>query len=94
MPMMAAENYSEIDVSSLRNEARKKSETQEMYGVATIDMTIMEATTHNKKGVTSSINGTGKSGEKQEIQGASHDINKMKDSNPIKTNANVRTMRQ
>ena len=64
-----------------------------MYGVATVDMSIMEAMTHNKKGVPSSINGTGQSGEKQEIQGAPHDIQKMEAGiNPIKTNVNIRSM--
>ena len=91
---MEAENYSEIDVSSSRNEVGKKSETQGVYGEATIDMPIMEAMHHNKKAVPSSICGTGQSGEKQEIQGSPHDINKMEARNHIKIGANVRTMRQ
>ena len=54
----------------------------------------MEAMNHNNNGVPSSTNGTGQSGEKQEIQGVPHDINKMEARNPIKTGANVRTIRQ
>ena len=65
-----------------------------MYEASTVDMPIMEAMTQDKQGVPSSINGTGKSGEKQEIQGAPHDISKMEARNPIKTSANIRTMRQ
>ena len=67
MPTMAVENYSEIGVSSSINEARKKSETQEVYGATAVDIPIIEAMPHNKMGVPSSINGIGKSGEKQEI---------------------------
>ena len=65
-----------------------------MYGATTVDMSIMEAITHNKKGVSSSINGIGQSGEKQEIQWAPHDINKIEVMNPIKNGVSVRSMRQ
>ena len=66
-----------------------------MYGVATVDMAIVEAMTHNKKGIPSSINGIGKSHEKKEIQGAPHDIQNMEVGiNPIKTGVNIRSMRQ
>ena len=65
-----------------------------MYGVAAIDIPMMEAMTHNKKGFSSSVNGTGKSGEIQEIQGAVVDIQKMDAGNPIKTDVIVRSVRQ
>ena len=46
---------------------------------------MMGAMTHNKKGVPSSINRIGQTGEKQEIQGEQHDIQNMEDGiNPIK----------
>ena len=53
-------------------------------------MPIMEAMTHNKKGVPSLINGIGQSGEKQKIQGALHDIKKMEVGNPIKIGVIIR----
>ena len=56
--MMTTENYYKISVSSSRNEARKINELQEVYGAAAIDMSMMEAMNHNKKGVPSSVNGT------------------------------------
>ena len=57
-------------------------------------MTIMEAMTHNKKGLPSLINGIRQSGEKQEIEGAPHDIHNMEARiNPIKTSVNIRSMR-
>jgi hypothetical protein len=59
IPMMVVENYSKIGVLSSRYEAGKNSETQEVYGATIIDMSIIEAMTHNKRGVPSSINGTG-----------------------------------
>ena len=71
-----------------------KYELQEVYGVASFDMLMKEAMTHNKKGVPSSINGTGKSGEKQEIQGAVVDIQNMDAGNPIKTDVIIRSVRQ
>ena len=57
IPMMVAKNYSKIGVLSSRYEVGKISGTQEVYREATIDMSIMETMTHNKKGVPSSING-------------------------------------
>ena len=83
--MMATENYCKIGVSSSRNEAGKINELQEVYGAAAIDMPMMEAMTHNKKGVPSSLNGIRRRGEKQEIQGVPNDINKMESRNHIKT---------
>ena len=65
-----------------------------MYGAVSIDIPMMEAMTHNKKGVPSSVNGTWKSGEKQEIQGAVVDIQKMYAGNPIKTDVIIRSVRQ
>ena len=40
-----------------------------MYGAAAIDMPMMEAMTHNKKGGPSSVNGIGQSDENKEIKG-------------------------
>ena len=65
-----------------------------MYGASAIDMPMMEVMTHNKKGVPSSVNGTGQSGEKQEIQGAVVDIQKMDAGIPINTNVILRSVRQ
>ena len=67
-------NSKTLSVSSSRNEGGKINELQEVYGAADIDMPMMEAITHNKKGVPSSVNGTRQSGEKQEIRGAVVDI--------------------
>ena len=91
---MATKNYCKIGVSSSRNEARKINELQEVYGAAAIDMPMMEAMTHNKKSVPSSVNGIGQSGEKQEIQGAVVDIQKMDVGNPTKPNVIIRSVRQ
>ena len=58
-------------------------------------MPIVEAMTHNKKGVRSSINGIGWSGKNQEIQGASHDIQNIEVGiNHIIIGVNIRSMRQ
>ena len=65
-----------------------------MYGADAIDMPMMEAMTHNKKGVPSLVNGTGKSGEKQEIHGAVVYIQKMDAGNPIKPDVIIRNVRQ
>ena len=64
-----------------------------MYGAVVIDMLMMEAMTHNKKGVPSLINGTRQSGEKQEIQGAVVDIQKMDAGNTIKTDVIITSVR-
>ena len=53
--MMVTKNYCKIGISSLINEARKINELQEVYGVAAIDMPMMEAMTPNKNGVPSSV---------------------------------------
>ena len=71
-----------------------KYELQEVYGVAYFDMPMKEAMTHNKKGVPYSVNGTGQSGEIQEIQGAVVDIQKTDAGNPIKTDVIIRSVRQ
>ena len=80
--------------TSSRNEAGEINELQEVYGATSIDMPMMEAMTHNKKDVPSSVNGTGQSGEKQEIQGAVVDIQKMDVGNPIKPDVIIRSVRQ
>ena len=64
IPTRATENYCKTSVSSSRNESGKINELQEVYGPNTIDMPMMEAMTHNKKGVPSSVNGRGQRGEK------------------------------
>ena len=92
--MMAIENNCKIGVSSSINEARRINELQEVYGAASIDMPMMEAMTHNKKGVPSSANGTRQSGEKKEIHRAVVDIQKMDAGNPIKTYVNIRSVKQ
>ena len=92
--MMATENYCKIDVSSSRNEAGKINELQEVYAATAIDIPMMEAMNHNKKGVPSQVNGIGQSGEKQEIQGAVVDIQKMDAGNTIKADFIIRSVRQ
>ncbi len=91
--MMATKNYRKIDVSSSRNEAGEINELQEVYGEASIDVPVMEAINHNKKGVSCLVNGTGQSGEKQEIQGAVVDIQKMDARIPISTDVIIRSVR-
>ena len=54
----------------------------------------MEFMTHNKVGIWSSINGAGKSGETQEIQGAIIDFKILELEIPIKTGVTIRSMRQ
>ena len=62
--MREAKNHNKIVVLPLRNEEGKINETQKVHGLATINMTMMEAMIHSKMGVPSSINGAGQSGEK------------------------------
>ena len=55
---------------------------------------MMEAMTHNKVGVPSSINGAGKSGETQEIQGVVVDFKILEVENYVKFGVTIRSMRQ
>ena len=84
IPVMAAENYSKIDVSCSGNETGRIVKTLELSGATSVDMPMMEAMYDNRMCVPSSINGAEKSGEKQDIQGTIVGIEMMEAENYIK----------
>ena len=56
-----------------------------MNGATTVYMTLKESMIHNRRCVSSSINGVEQSGGKQEIEGTSLGIQVMEANNHIKT---------
>ena len=67
---------------------------QELNGASTVDMSLMESMIHNRRFVSSSINGVEKSGEKQEIKGITLGIQVMEADNHIKTDVIKPSKRQ
>ena len=78
-------NNKTLGISSSTIEALETSQLQELIGSTIVDMPLMETMIHNRRCVSSLINGAEKSGKKQEIQGTSLAIQMMEANNHIKT---------
>ena len=84
--MMIEDNKNKtFGVSSSTTKALETSQMQELNEPTTVDMPLMESMIHNRRCVSSSINGEDKISKKQETEGTTLGIQVIEDNNHIKT---------